>query len=212
MLAVEPGTGRQVVGRGETPLVLRRQQEREIFAVIVAVAALYVEDHPPDHFLHIGMVTGQSEGELQQIFVIQRGIAMRGVKQSASGVDMDFALRRPVETADLKETIGERTIELKKRLVKRHRKIAKANRALLMRIEDLKAMFRSGWIGFPGSIQILKYAGNIKFPISGKMFAIQDLLLLRQGKVIRSGRLTGIYYCGGHGLSLKYTKYDRLFS
>ena len=43
------------------------------------------------------------------------------------------------ENRKLKETIGELTIELKKRLVKRHRKIAGANRELLVRIEHLKA-------------------------------------------------------------------------
>ena len=100
MFAVEPGAGRQVVGRGETPLVLRRQQEREILAVVVAITDLHVENHPPDHLLHIGVVAGQCEGEFQQIFVIQRRIPVRGVQQSAGGMDVDFALRRLVKTAD----------------------------------------------------------------------------------------------------------------
>ena len=102
VFAVEPGTGRQVVGRGEMPLVFRRQQEREILAVVITVTALYVENHPPDHLLHIGVVAGQGEGELQQILVIQRRISVRGVQQSAGGMDMDFALRHPVEPADTK--------------------------------------------------------------------------------------------------------------
>lgn len=53
---------------------------------------------------------------------------------------MDHARERlERENRKLKETIGELTIELKKRLVKRHKSMCQENQELLLRIQQLKA-------------------------------------------------------------------------
>ena len=100
VLAIQARARRQVVGGSETPLMISGQQEREVLAVVVPIAALHIEHHAPHHFLHVGVVPRQHICEPEEVFVVQGRKTMRSVKQAACRVNVDLAVFVPVKPPD----------------------------------------------------------------------------------------------------------------
>ena len=103
-----------------------------------------------------------------------------------SGVD-HARKRLERENRKLKETIGELTMEFKKRLVKRHTSMCQANQELLLRIQQLKA--KHPYWGYRRIWAYLKY--HEKLPVNRKrIFRLmkENHLLVPKNRLLKAPR------------------------